>query len=515
MKYDVIVIGAGSAGSILASRLSGDPARSVLLLEAGPDYPDLDRLPTDLKWGGNYLMSAFGPHTWGYSGRTTSQQTNPVPVPRGKVTGGTTAIHGQFFLRGVPEDYENWAGLGNPEWSFSKILPYFLKLEHDRDFRDEFHGGDGPMPVRRLARSAMLPHAQAFYAACLAAGFPDCPDHNAPDSTGIGPAPSNNCDGVRFSTALAYLAASRHRPNLTICPHTLVTRVIFDGRRAKAVEVENGANRTLIEADQIVLSGGAIASPHLLMLSGIGPAEQLRKVGIGVIQDLPGVGENLLDHPYVLPVFRARGPADLGPISVELALRYTANGSATRNDMQIGPAGLDSAYMGPESGIKTGEACFCIYAALLHAASTGVLHLASADPHVQPDLNYRYLSDRRDRERLREGIRLVLDLCEHPALRDIIIEQISLTAADLATDSALDGWIARNIGVAGVHSAGTCKMGPASDPFAVVDQFCHVHGLEALRVVDASVMPAVVRANTNATTMMIAERVADWMNSGR
>ena len=234
-----------------------------------------------------------------------------------------------------------------------------------------------------------------------------------------------------------------------------------------------------------------------------------------MIHDLPGVGQTLRDHPYVLVSFRATGQAELGPISVEVILRYTAEGSTMRNDMQIGPAALDSTYLPPDGPIAKGENCFCMYAALLHATSIGELTLTSRDHQVQPALNYRYLSDPWDRKRLHQGIRLALQLCAHPAFKDIIVEQVSLTPADLASDAALDAWLLRNIGIAGVHSAGTCKMGPASDPMAVVDQFCHIHGLEGLRVVDASVMPEVIRANTNATTMMIAERVADWMKADR
>lgn len=512
MNYDVIVIGAGSAGSIVASRLSQDPRRSVLLLEAGPDYSDGDSLPRPLQWGGNYLLSAFGGHTWGYMAQTTAEQPQPVPVPRGKVTGGTSTIHGQFYLRGLPEDYNRWAALGNPDWSCENVLPCFLKLERDLDFRDGNHGATGPMPVRRMRREAMLPSAQAFYAACLGAGYPDCPDHNTPDRAGIGPTPSNNLDGTRISTAIAYLAEARKRPNLTIRPNTFVRRVVIEGGRARAVEIEDGGGAVLVYADEIVLSAGAVASPHLLMHSGVGPAQALADVGIAGVQDLPGVGANLLDHPYVLPVFRATGSPDLGEISVEVVLRYTAEGSSSRNDMQIGPAGLDSSMMPPESGVKPGEACFCIYTALMNPASSGSVRLSSNDPHVHPVLDYRHLSERTDLVRLRDGMRRILDLAERPEFRDIIVEQISLRPADYASDAALDAWILRNIGVAGVHSAGTCRMGPASDSMSVVDQQCRVHGVQGLRVVDASVMPAPVSANTNATTMMIAERVADWMN---
>ena len=375
MRYDVIIVGAGSAGSVLATRLSEDPARSVLLLEAGPDYPELDRLPEDLKWGGNVLRSAFGPHNWGYTATATPQQSAPIPLPRGKATGGTSAINGQFLLRGLPEDYDNWAAWGNEAWAFSKVLPYFRKLETDRDFPGDFHGTNGPIPVRRLKRAEMLPHAQAFYAACLAEGFPEYPDQNDPESTGIGPAPLNNRDGVRLSTALAYLDQARHRLNLTIRANVSVRRILFAGRRAVGVEAESGGESVTVEGEQIVLSAGAIASPHLLLLSGVGPAAQLRNLGIEVVHDLPGVGRNLRDHPYVLIMFRERGPVPdyRRQPCIQAILRYTAKGSSARNDVQIGPSSLDSTYLSADAPITKGENCFCIYANIQSAVSAGEL----------------------------------------------------------------------------------------------------------------------------------------------
>ena len=383
------------------------------------------------------------------------------------------------------------------------------------DFRGDFHGSDGPIPVRRYKREDMAPHAQAFYEACLAEGFPEFPDQNHPESTGIAPTPLNNRDGVRVSTALAYLDQARHRLNLTIRANIMVRRILFDAGRAVGVEAESGGERFTVEGDQIVLSAGAIASPQLLLLSGVGPAEHLRSQGVDVVHDLPGGGQNLRDHPLVSILFRETEelPGDLEAM-IQVNLRYTVEGSTTRNDMQIGIYPVDSEYLPANVPISKDDNCFAIYVGLQNAVTAGELKLTSRDPYVQPSLNYRYLSDPWDLERMRQAVRLATRLSEYPVFRGVIIERVSLTDADLASDDALDSWLLRNVGTEH-HSSGTCKMGPASDTMLVVDQFCHVHGLEGLRVVDASVMPDVIRANTNTTTIMIAERVADWIKEGR
>ena len=509
MKYDVVIVGAGSAGCVLATRLSDNPNRSVLLLESGPDYPDFETYPDDLKYGYDQTASAVdAPHNWSFSGKPTEEQGVTMPVPRGRVVGGSSAINGQVLLRGVPEDYDNWASWGNDEWSFVKTLPFFRKLETDNDIKDDFHGFDGPIPVRRHRRETWLPAQVAFYQACRDQGYQDDPDMNHPESSGVGPIPMNNPDGVRMSTALTYLNPVRHRLNLTVRANVTVRRIMFDGNRATGVEVESGDESFIVEAEELVVSAGGIGSPQLLMLSGVGPAGHLRELGIPVHHELPGVGQNLRDHPNVRVPLRVKEGFPLDPKAprTQVALRYTATGSNDRNDMQI----LQSSFSSPMGGDPLEGEGIRFTCILELAAGAGELRLASIDPHVQPILNYRYLEEPWDRERLREGVRMCLEFAEHGEFSDIVEECISPTPDDLVSNETLDQWLLRNVSTT-QHISGTCKMGPDSDPMAVLDQYCRVRGLEGLRVVDVSVLPDCIRANTNATTIMIAERVTDWM----
>ncbi len=517
MKYDTIIVGSGSAGGILAARLTEDAHRSVLLLEAGPDFPTLEQLPDEIRFAyghdPNLWARAFGHGTkfgWGYTAKATGQFPNML-VPRGKVVGGSSAVNAQIFLRGVPEDYDGWAQMGNDKWSYRELIPYFRKNEADPDFHDDFHGADGAIRVRRFREDEFLPEQRAFYDACRARGYPDCPDNNAPDSTGVGALALNNVDGIRWSTAIGYLNPARHRVNLTIKGNCLVHRVLFEDRRAVGVLVESGGEMFCVYGEETLLCAGAIGSPHILMLSGVGVADHLRKVGIPLVHDLPGVGQNLRDHPQLPVKLKARKAflTDGTEPRLQMGLRYTAHGSALRNDMFI----LPSSYATEEGYYRISESKpfgFYITACIYLAVGAGEITLASSNPHQQPVLDYNYLAESFDRDRLRDAVRMMSELAEHEAYKEIVAERVSPTDSALMADAELDEWMMREVATSH-HSSSTCKMGPESDPMAVVDQFGKVHGIEGLRVADASIMPDCIRANTNVTTMVIGERVSDFI----
>jgi len=543
IRPDVIIVGAGSAGSVLAARLSEDPQRSVLVLEAGPSFDALASIPTEIRQVGSMAATVPGhPNNWAFTGALTPELS--YSVPRGKIVGGSSSINGAYFMRAVPEDFERWVQAGNDAWSFDQVLPYYRKLEHDRDFGGPFHGTSGPLPIQRQGGDLMSPLTAAFIEACLQLGFVEDPDKNRPGPPGVGLVPLNAVDGVRVSTAVAYLIPSRGRPNLTVRGDAFVRRVLFEGTRAIGVEAEIAGQREVIFAAEIILCAGAVKSPQLLMLSGVGPGDELRALGIHVVHDAPGVGKDLADHPELWITYRPKRmmmPIHPHMAFHQAALNYTADGSDIVGDMELICGVLSIGHMTLGSGLSAARgiaeilqrpiqtlaamrgvsmrrlleqahthADMPLLCGLQQEGSRGELRLISADPHVPPALHYNYLADPVDVGRMRQGVRLSIELLESVPLRRLITSRTSPTDADLATNRALDRWMRSNLATA-IHMSSTCRMGPASDERAVVDQLFRVRGVSALRVVDTSAMPHLIRRGPNATAVMMGERAAEFV----
>lgn len=502
MDFDVIIVGAGASGAPIAARVSEDRRRTVLLLEAGPHYPTRADMPDDLL---NAHNNSYVAHDWRYRAEPNASG-GLVPFPRGRVVGGSSAVNTAIALRGAPEDYDEWAALGNDTWSWAKVLPYFRRLEDDRDFGGEFHGRGGPIPIRRYTDDDLTPAQSAFVRSMRAMGFPEAADNNDPCSTGLGAHPMNREGRTRMHVAICYLEAVRDRPNLNIRGNCHTCRIVFDGRRAAGVEIEMDGAVEIVRGEKIIIAAGAIASPAILMRSGIGPAAHLGDHGIDVVEDLPGVGENLQDHPLVGVVFDAKdGVLGAGDPLVQVTYRYTSAGGVERNDMQLMPVSQLPA--------AEGRLVYSIVSVIERQRSIGRVSLTSADPHAAPRIESRFCEHDDDVRRLVAGVRMALRVGCHEEFSAVAAGLRAPSAAVVEDDGRLATWC-RQVAMSGFHPSGTVKMAPHSDPTGVVDQRLRVRGFDNLLVADASIMPTLVRANTHLTCVMIGERMGEWVREG-
>jgi len=505
-RADTLIVGGGSAGCVLAARLSEDPARKVTLVEAGPDHPDLATAPdiVRLAFGGVAVLDQLAALDWAFEAAGSASGPT-IAVPRGRLMGGSGSINGTIFLRGTPEDFASWARLVGPEWAWEHILPAYRAIESDPAGSDEDHGRDGPVPIHRWPRAAWLPTQAAFHEACAIAGYGIADDHNAPAAMGVGAMPLNQRDGLRIGPASAFLTPQvRSRPNLRIAPLTTVRGLVLSERRVTGVVAESEDGIMTLDAGEVILAAGAVASPQLLLLAGIGPASDLRALGIPVVEDVPGVGLGVRDHPKAWTQWRLRD--DLGLRAdvpwLQLSARYTATGSDLRGDMMLYPNSV-------VPGDDPGSVDFRIEAVNNLQLSAGRLWLRSRDPSVKPAIDLRLLAEPRDRVRLADAVRRSVELGRTQPLAGLLARRVLPVDDDLATDAALDAHLDRTV-MTGQHISSGCRMGRSDDPLAVVDGAGRVRGVEGLRVIDSSIMPDSVRANIHATVLAMA-----WLMAGR
>jgi choline dehydrogenase len=528
-QFDYVIVGAGSAGCVLANRLTENGKHRVLLLEAGgKDTNPWIHIP--LGYGRVFSDPKVN---WCYSTEPDATCGNRrIVQPRGKVLGGSSSINGMIYIRGNAADYDHWRQFGNEGWSYQDVLPYFRKSEDQVRGEDPYHGTGGPLAVSE--QRDFHPLARAHLQAAVEAGYPLNPDFNGADQEGFGRYQVNMRNGRRWSTARGFLRPAGKRPNLAVVTNAYASRILFEGRRAVGVEYTVGnETREVRPQAEVILALGSFNSPQLLQLSGVGPSALLQSHGIDVVADMPGVGTGMQDHYLVRTVYRCKQPVTLNDVvgsklrSAGMVLRYLAQrrgmmamapvptGGFIRSDPSVASPDIQTHIVLFSTSGATGRQGAGLHsfsgmsstAILLRPESRGAVEIASADPRARPLIKSRYLSTHRDCETLMRGVRAVRNIMGQPALKDYVGDEIE-PGADVTSDEGLIEYL-RNFGNTGFHPTSTCRMGP--DKTAVVDARLRVHGFEGLRVVDASIMPAIVSGNTNAPVIMIAEKAADMI----
>ncbi|MCZ6512109.1 MAG: choline dehydrogenase [Alphaproteobacteria bacterium] len=524
-RFDYIIVGAGSAGCVLANRLTETGRHRVLLLEAGGEDRNLwIHIPL-----GYYKHFTNAKINWLYETTPGPEWIKrPVPQPRGKVLGGTSAINGLVYIRGQAEDYDHWRQLGNTGWSFADVLPYFRKAEDQQRGADDYHGVGGPLAVSDPAERHPL--AEAYIEAAVEAGYRRNPDFNGAQQEGFGPSQWTTRRGRRSSTAVGYLRPARKRSNLAVATNAHATRLLFAGTRVIGVEYrQRGQLRTAHAEGEVIVAGGAYNSPQLLQLSGLGPADLLRQFGIEVVADKPGVGDNLQDHFNGPLVYKVSKPITANDVANSLSrriytgLRYAVTrsgflamgasyaGGFIRVDPTAATPDIQAQIImfsgeSPAAGPHPFSGC-TIVCALLRPESRGYLRITSADPFAAPDIQPNYLAAAKDREVLVAGLKAVRRIMAQPAIQPFITEEYE-PGPGCVSDAEILDYICQR-GRTSFHPTSTCRMG--SDTDAVVDHRLRVRGIAGLRVIDASIMPSLISGNTNAPTIMIAEKGADMV----